>query len=50
MTFFWLEGQKIEKFDVLGEIFQFHTQTKDGWPDPTQPGSKIFDPDPPLVL
>jgi len=33
----------------LGEIFQIHTQTKDGWPDPSNnnltlpdPGQKIL--------
>jgi len=31
----------------LGEIFQ--TQTKDGLPNPTWPGSKIFDQDPSLL-
>jgi len=29
--------EKIEKFDVLGEIFQIQTQTINGWPDLTQP-------------
>jgi len=28
--FFWPEGKKIEKFDVLREIFQIQTQTING--------------------
>jgi len=31
--FFLTRRAKIEKFDVLGEIFQNQTLTRDGWPD-----------------
>jgi len=34
MRFFWPKKEKIEKFEILGEIFQ--TQTKDNWSDPTR--------------
>jgi len=29
--------EKLKNFGFLGEIFQTQTQTKDGWPDQTQP-------------
>jgi len=55
------KGKILKNLTFLGEIFQIQTQTINGWPDPTrpdptqpepqkltQPGSKIFDPDPSL--
>jgi len=45
----WPEGKKLKNLTFLGEIFQNQTQTIYGWPDPTQTGSKIFDPDPSLL-
>jgi len=42
--FFWPEGKKIEKFDVLGEIFQIQTLTINGWPEPTRATKNWPDP------
>jgi len=57
--FFYPKGKKLKNLTFLGEIFQILTQTINGWSDPTrpepqkidptQPGSKFFDPDPSLV-
>jgi len=38
--FFDPKGKKLKNLTFLGENFQIHTQTKDGWPDPTQPSKK----------
>jgi len=31
---FFDPGEKIQKFRILGKIFQTQTQTKDDWPGP----------------
>jgi len=46
--FFDPKGKKLKNLMFLGEIFQILAQTINGWPVPTRPGSKIFDPDPSL--
>jgi len=46
--FFDLEGKKLKIWDFLVEFFQ--TQTKDGWPSPTQAAKSWTDPGPSLVM
>jgi len=45
--FFYPKGKLLKNLIFLGEIFQIHTQTKDGWPDPTR--ATIIWPDPTRV-
>jgi len=37
------KGKKLKKLTFLGEVFQIHTQTTNGWSDPTRPEQQKFD-------
>jgi len=48
--FFWPERKKNDNFVILKEIVHTHTQTKDGWPDPSQVKNFWPGPIPALLL